>query len=91
MFSKCLPPLTEIDGSNRVFILGPSHHVYLDGCALSTCETYQTPIGALPLDLDTIQELRGKGAFSKDMKLSTDEDEHSIEMQLPYIRKVFAK
>lgn len=35
----------------RVFVLGPSHHVYLDGCALSKCKTYATPIGDLPLDL----------------------------------------
>lgn len=37
--------------SKRVFILGPSHHVYLDGCALSKCKEYQTPIGALPVDV----------------------------------------
>ena len=35
----------------RVFILGPAHHVYLNGCALSKCKTYATPIGDLPLDL----------------------------------------
>lgn len=39
--------------SKRVFILGPSHHVYLDGCALSKCKEYETPIGNLPLDLDS--------------------------------------
>lgn len=36
--------------SKRVFILGPSHHVYIDGCALSKCVEYATPLGALPLD-----------------------------------------
>lgn len=35
----------------RVFILGPSHHVYLTGCALSRCTEYATPLGSLPLDL----------------------------------------
>ena len=39
--------------SKRVFILGPSHHVYLDGCALSKCHEYETPVGNLPLDLDS--------------------------------------
>jgi AmmeMemoRadiSam system protein B len=38
----------------RVFILGPSHHAYLDGCALSKCTEYATPIGALPLDRSSI-------------------------------------
>lgn len=39
--------------SDRVFILGPSHHVYLDGCALSRCDTYSTPLGDLPLDQES--------------------------------------
>lgn len=72
----------------RVFVLGPSHHVYLDGCALSVCQTYKTPVGDLPLDLETIAELRSTGQFS-DMDVETDEDEHSLEMHLPYVRKVF--
>jgi predicted class III extradiol MEMO1 family dioxygenase len=32
--------------------------------------------------------LRATGSFS-DMDIQTDEDEHSIEMHLPYVRKVF--
>lgn len=35
-----------------------------------------------------IAKLRQTGKF-EDMDLQTDEDEHSIEMHLPYIRKVF--
>jgi len=71
-----------------VFIIGPSHHVYLDGCALSNCQEYETPIGNLPLDLDTIKELKATGQFGE-MSIQTDQDEHSIEMHLPYVRKVF--
>ncbi|GAA5843432.1 hypothetical protein JCM9279_002100 [Rhodotorula babjevae] len=78
----------DVEHIKRVFILGPSHHVYLDGCALSKCKEYETPIGNLPLDLDTIAELKATGKFEQ-MDLSTDEDEHSIEMHLPYVRKVF--
>ncbi|GAA5903670.1 hypothetical protein JCM8208_003653 [Rhodotorula glutinis] len=78
----------DVDNIKRVFILGPSHHAYLDGCALSKCTEYETPIGNLPLDLDTIAELKATGKFEQ-MDLSTDEDEHSIEMHLPYVRKVF--
>ncbi|KAL5495242.1 hypothetical protein ACEPAI_705 [Sanghuangporus weigelae] len=78
----------DTTGIKRVFILGPSHHVYLDGCALSQSREYSTPIGKLPLDIEMIEELRKTGAF-QDMSLETDEDEHSIEMHLPYVRKVF--
>ncbi|PSS37698.1 hypothetical protein PHLCEN_2v391 [Hermanssonia centrifuga] len=80
----------DVTGIKRVFILGPSHHVYLDGCALSKCTKYETPIGDLPLDQETIAQLKGTGNFSE-MDLQTDEDEHSIEMHLPYVRKVFEK
>ncbi|KAG9001069.1 hypothetical protein FRB94_007131 [Tulasnella sp. JGI-2019a] len=78
----------DTTGIKRVFILGPSHHVYLDGCAVSQCSTYQTPIGDLPLDRQTTDEIHGTGEFTQ-MRLESDEDEHSIEMHLPYVRKVF--
>lgn len=39
--------------SKRVFVLGPSHHVYMPGCALSSCKEFETPIGNLPLDLES--------------------------------------
>ncbi|PPQ64437.1 hypothetical protein CVT26_002144 [Gymnopilus dilepis] len=72
----------------RVFILGPSHHFYLEGCALSKCAQYETPLGNLPLDLDVVKELKATGKFET-MGINADEDEHSIEMHLPYVRKVF--
>ncbi|KAJ7492571.1 MEMO1 family [Mycena latifolia] len=78
----------DTTGIKCVFVLGPSHHVYLDGCALSGCKQYATPLGNLPLDLDTIQELKATGMF-ENLDIKADEDEHSLEMHLPYIRKVF--
>lgn len=34
----------------RVFILGPSHHVRLSGCALSSVAKYHTPFYDLTID-----------------------------------------
>ncbi|EPS42192.1 hypothetical protein H072_3822 [Dactylellina haptotyla CBS 200.50] len=70
----------------RVFILGPSHHVYLDGCALTGHATYDTPLGTLPIDTTTTAALQATGKFSR-MSPTTDSDEHSIEMHLPYTYK----
>ncbi|KDN41163.1 UPF0103-domain-containing protein [Tilletiaria anomala UBC 951] len=81
---KCIDA-SDID---TVFILGPSHHVFLRDCALSACSEYATPIGSLPIDADLNAELAATGKFSR-MDIRTDEDEHSIEMHLPYVRKVF--
>ncbi|KAI8970014.1 MEMO1 family [Mycotypha africana] len=80
----------SIDTTNikRVFILGPSHHAYLPGCALSMCDVYQTPLGDLHLDKAVIKELEETGEF-KYMRQTVDEDEHSIEMHLPFVYKIF--
>ena len=74
----------------RIFLLGPSHHFYLKDCALSQCTHYSTPLGNLKLELATISELQQTGKFSK-MSRDVDEDEHSLEMHLPYIYKVLSK
>lgn len=73
--------------SKRVFILGPSHHVSLSGCALTTADTYQTPLYNLKIDKDLNQELMQSKLFEQ-MSMKADEDEHSIEMHLPYVAKV---
>ena len=44
---------------------------------------------ATPANLSTaVKKLAETNLFSE-MSLQTDEDEHSIEMHLPYVRKVF--
>ncbi|WAQ82751.1 hypothetical protein PtA15_3A115 [Puccinia triticina] len=76
----------------RVFILGPAHHVYLNCCALTKCTDYETPLGNLPVDTainEELKALKGGTALFSEMDLTTDEEEHSIELHLPYIRHVF--
>lgn len=36
-----------------MILLGPSHHAYLPGVALSKFEAYETPLGDIPLDIDS--------------------------------------
>jgi len=71
----------------RIFILGPSHHVRLSGCAVTQCSLYETPLGDLTVDTAITRDLVKSGHFEI-MTMEADEDEHSIEMQLPYIAKV---
>ncbi|CAL5078742.1 unnamed protein product [Urochloa decumbens] len=80
----------NIDPTNisRVFLLGPSHHYYTPKCALTKATVYRTPIGDLPVDQEAIEELSATGKFEF-MDLSVDEAEHSMEMHLPYLSKVF--
>ncbi|RMZ01359.1 hypothetical protein D0862_06389 [Hortaea werneckii] len=80
----------DVSKAERVFLLGPSHHHYLSKAALSRCTQYGTPLGNLPVDRDTTAELYKAGLFEW-MSQSTDEDEHSLEMHLPYIFKMLSK
>lgn len=70
----------------RVFVLGPSHTYYLDGCAVTAFAKYATPFGDLVVDRETTQQLKQAGAMV-DMPRRNDEKEHSLEMHLPYLYK----
>lgn len=85
-------------GSKRIFILGPSHHHPLSTLALPQVTSYYTPLSDDPLPLDTkliskllnTQATKPTGAkvsFTT-MTQSVDEEEHSIEMHLPYIHRL---
>ena len=74
----------------RVFLLGPSHHVYLSNAALSKFDRYATPLGDLTVDRETTESLFATGEFAW-MSATTDEDEHSLELHLPYIYKVLSR
>ncbi|EGW32653.1 uncharacterized protein SPAPADRAFT_61718 [Spathaspora passalidarum NRRL Y-27907] len=77
----------------RVFLLGPSHHVYFRNYALvSSFDSYATPFGEIPVDKETISKLLRKeskfdsrDAVFKLMSEEVDEDEHSFEMHAPFI------
>ncbi|EAR99554.4 AmmeMemoRadiSam system protein B (macronuclear) [Tetrahymena thermophila SB210] len=74
----------------RVFLLGPCHHIYMNGCGISGLEKFQTPLGDITLDKQTIQELKNTGKFDVVSK-KNEEDEHSLEMHLPYIQKILGQ
>jgi AmmeMemoRadiSam system protein B len=80
----------DVSKAKRIFILGPSHHFYLTKCALSKCVDYETPLGHLAIDKQTTKQLYDTGNFQY-MSQSVDEDEHSLEMHLPYIYKILSR
>ncbi|KAJ5172020.1 hypothetical protein N7492_004613 [Penicillium capsulatum] len=88
----------DISQAKRIFILGPSHHYPLSTLALPQVTSYYTPLSKDPLPLDTelISKLlktqatkpNGSKAIFTTMTQSVDEEEHSIEMHLPYIHRL---
>ncbi|KAL8801600.1 MAG: hypothetical protein Q9182_004330 [Xanthomendoza sp. 2 TL-2023] len=83
--------LTAKRNSKRIFLLGPSHHLYLPTLALPSpaLQSYSTPLGPIPLDIPTLNALRSTNQFDT-LNLDDDEAEHSLEMHLPYIRHLFS-
>ncbi len=67
--------------TKRVFVLGPSHHAHIKACAISTASLFDTPIGALQGDRETVKNLLQKDGFEP-MGQDMDHDEHSIEVSI---------
>ncbi|XP_026193948.1 protein MEMO1 [Cyclospora cayetanensis] len=82
----------QVDPSNikRIFLLGPSHYKYFIGVALPPkhCEEYLTPLGGLSLDTEVLEAFRSNGTFCE-LSPAEDEEEHSLELMLPFIRHIF--
>jgi AmmeMemoRadiSam system protein B len=72
-----------------VFLLGPAHKKSVDGCALTTCSIFKTPLGDLQVDRTITDELKSKSDLFSFYSVAEDENEHSLEMHLPYIRHIF--
>ncbi len=56
---------------------------------MSECSEYSTPLGSIPMDQGVYQELKETGAFES-IGIDEDEDEHSLEMHLPYIAEIMS-
>lgn len=72
----------------RIVLLGPSHHVPFAGLAATGAETWTTPLGAIPVDSTAIEKL---GSLRQVAILDrAHADEHSLEVQLPFLQVVLA-
>jgi len=69
---------------NNIIILGPSHRKYFKGCKITECQELETPFGSLQVNVELGKELLQYKGFSTIGK-QDDENEHSLEMQFPYI------
>jgi AmmeMemoRadiSam system protein B len=58
------------------------------GCALPSAQVLETPLGALYVDAEIVASLKKTGLFSI-ASLDVEEAEHSIEMQLPFIKHIY--
>ncbi|RTE69706.1 hypothetical protein BHE90_015908 [Fusarium euwallaceae] len=74
----------DLSRAKRVFVLGPSHTYYLEGCAATTFDKYETPFGELTVD--RVLAKKFQDAASMDLMPQRNEiSEHSLEMHMPYL------
>ena len=64
---------------STVFLIGPTHNTNLENCGLVVASHYETPIGNLEVDLDTVTKLRETELFTE-FPQNSDELEHSLEL-----------
>jgi AmmeMemoRadiSam system protein B len=76
------------DNYDRVVLLGPSHHSYIAGCGITKCSSFETPFGDIKVDTLECNNLLKMDDFFP-LPKETDENEHSLEMQLPFLRIMF--
>jgi len=72
---------------DRVVVLGPSHRVGFSGVASSGASAFETPLGPVAVDRDAVTALTSAG-LAREFEVA-HEDEHSLEVQLPFIKTVF--
>ena len=77
------------DKINRVVLLGPSHRVAFSGLAVPESEVFNTPLGNIPIDQEAIQLLSGLPQVI--ISDQAHRDEHSLEVQLPFLQEILGE
>lgn len=74
------------DRFHRVVVVGPPHRVPVRGLALSSAAHFETPLGRIPVDLATVQEMAARRSVVVDDRAHVHE--HSLEVHLPFLQRV---
>ena len=70
----------------RIFLLGPSHHEWLDSASVNTeADYYSTPLGDVKVDHETALKLTEDRVFS--YQPEAHDREHCLEVQLPFLHR----
>ena len=73
----------------RIFLLGPSHHEWLDGASVNTeADYYATPLGNVKVDSETARRLAATDSVFT-YRPEAHDREHCLEVQLPFLQRRF--
>lgn len=85
-YAQLEPYKTQI---KNVILVGPSHRVGFNGFALSNDDYFITPLGKIAVNKEITRELKQNPDFI--YLAAAHKDEHSLEVQLPFLQKVLKK
>lgn len=74
---------------SRVILLGPVHRVWVRGLALPGVDAFDTPLGRIPLDRAAMAEIASLPQV--ETLAAAHAQEHSLEVQLPFLQKVLGE
>ena len=89
--------ITDGKAYKRIFLLGPSHHEWLDGASVNTeFDYYATPLGNVKVDVETARLLTNTDSTDKTdsvffYKPEAHDREHCLEVQLPFLQRRFGE
>lgn len=75
--------------ASRVILLGISHQVPFKGFSVFNGKAYNTPVGYAFNDLELAEKIGDKLSNSEKTPDDHDTNEHSLEVQIPFIQRTF--
>jgi len=75
---------THTPAIRRVVLLGPAHRVWVNGLAAAEVDAFQTPLGRVPIDRETLDRLADLPQVIRSDRAHAQE--HSLEVQLPFLQ-----
>lgn len=75
-----------------VAVVGPMHHPYAEPLITTAHDAYSTPLGAIPVDRDALNELDALLKRDLNFGLSpiANDPEHALEIELPFLQRALA-
>lgn len=69
---------------DRVVVISPVHRMYTGRFAVTDHDYYETPLGLIEIDTELVEALR----LQVDLNLVRQDNEHSLEIQLPFVQRL---
>lgn len=85
--AAAMSAIQHLEYNENIFIIAPSHHVNFDNIVLPEYTFFDTPLGSLEVNNRLIKNILEK--FPATISNQAFDNEHSIEVQLPFIQHIF--